>query len=164
MSEAGVAENALHIHYTETPLGWVRLIGTAGAIIGLDWPNQMPDKKLAVRVDSVLARAAAELAQFFCNPNMGFTVPLKPVGTPFQQRVWHQLRLIPPGITRTYGAVANATGGTARAVGQACGANPLPLFIPCHRVVGQNSLGGFSAPGALTTKAWLLAHEGAQLL
>jgi methylated-DNA-[protein]-cysteine S-methyltransferase len=68
---------------------------------------------------------------------------------------------IPHGHTRTYGDIARAVGAPAQAVGQACGANPLPILIPCHRVLGRNTLGGFSAPGGVETKVALLRHEGA---
>jgi methylated-DNA-[protein]-cysteine S-methyltransferase len=85
-----------------------------------------------------------------------------PAGTPFQLRVWHALMAIPAGQPATYGALAKRLGTGARAVGQACGANPLPILIPCHRVVAASGLGGFmhSAAGTpLDVKTWLLAHE-----
>jgi O-6-methylguanine DNA methyltransferase len=89
-------------------------------------------------------------------PNIG-----KPAGTEFQKAVWEELRKIPRGQTRTYGEIAGAIGRpkAARAVGSACGANPLPLFIPCHRVVAKNGLGGFVA--GLPWKILLLKMEGA---
>ncbi|MBS1146921.1 MAG: methylated-DNA-(protein)-cysteine S-methyltransferase, partial [Proteobacteria bacterium] len=85
----------------------------------------------------------------------------------FQKRVWRALMEIPAGHPTTYGALAKQLGTAARAVGQACGSNPLPILVPCHRVVAANGLGGFmhSASGApLDVKTWLLAHErGARL-
>jgi methylated-DNA-[protein]-cysteine S-methyltransferase len=78
--------------------------------------------------------------------------------------VRHAMADIPIGETRTYGQIAKAVGAPAQAVGQACGANPLPILIPCHRVTGTNWFGGFSAPGGVETKAALLQHEGALLL
>lgn len=82
-------------------------------------------------------------------------------GTAFQQRVWQALAEIPHGQTVTYGSLAQKLNSSPRAVGGAVGANPLPIFIPCHRVMGANGkLTGFSAPGGITTKKWLLNHEG----
>jgi methylated-DNA-[protein]-cysteine S-methyltransferase len=82
-------------------------------------------------------------------------------GTPYQQRVWQALLTIPHGQTVTYGQLAEKLGTSPRALGGAVGANPLPILVPCHRVMGQNGkLTGFSAPGGITTKKWLLAHEG----
>ena len=79
----------------------------------------------------------------------------------FNARVYETARAIPPGTTRTYGDIARAVAAPAQAVGQACGANPLPILIPCHRVLGAKGLGGFSAKGGVETKVWLLRHEGA---
>lgn len=82
-------------------------------------------------------------------------------GTPFQQRVWQALLEIPQGQTVTYGQLAAKLGTHPRALGGAVGANPIPVIVPCHRVMGQNGqLTGFSAPGGVTTKRWLLNHEG----
>ncbi|PZP38478.1 MAG: cysteine methyltransferase, partial [Pseudomonas fluorescens] len=82
-------------------------------------------------------------------------------GTPFQQRVWQALLEIPQGQTMTYGQLATQLGTSPRALGGAVGANPIPVIIPCHRVMGQNGkLTGFSAPGGVITKQWLLNHEG----
>lgn len=91
--------------------------------------------------------------------------PMRPTrGTAFQQRVWQAISTIPRGKTRRYGELVATVGGTARAVGQACGANPLPVLVPCHRVVSAAGLGGFanaSRGWLIETKKWLLAHEGA---
>ncbi len=89
-------------------------------------------------------------------------IPLQIVGTAYQRRVWQALQAIPLGRVETYGAVASDLGSGARAVGQACGANPLPLIIPCHRVVARHGAGGFMQHregAALDYKHWLLAHE-----
>ena len=93
---------------------------------------------------------------------MSFDLPFVPSGTPFQLRVWHALMNIPAGQSTTYGALAKQLGTAARAVGQACGSNPLPILIPCHRVVAAHGLGGFmhaSSGAPLDVKSWLLAHE-----
>ena len=91
-------------------------------------------------------------------------VSLAPEGGAFETRVWRALAAIPYGVTRTYGALAKELRGEARAVGQACGANPIPVIIPCHRVLSAAGSGGFSAPGGVDTKYRLLVHEGAALL
>lgn len=105
---------------------------------------------------------ARELDAYWDDPFHPFDIPITPQGTPFQLRVWRALMNIPAGQPTTYGALARQLGTAARAVGQACGSNPLPILIPCHRVVAANGLGGFmhSSTGApLDVKTWLLAHE-----
>ena len=90
-------------------------------------------------------------------------LPMQPAGTAFQRRVWQAMLDIPYGHTRTYGELTESAGGVARAVGVACGANPIPILIPCHRVVAQNGLGGYSGDGGVETKVALLRLEGALL-
>ena len=111
--------------------------------------------------------AVRELERWLDDPDFRFTVALSPAGTPFRQRVWAALTAIPRGQSRTYGDVARVVNSAPRAVGQACGDNPIPLIIPCHRVVAADgSLGGFMhATGGdpIAIKRWLLAHEGAQV-
>jgi len=107
-------------------------------------------------------RAAHELERYRDDPRAPFDLPLLVEGTPFQRRVWNALREIPCGETVTYGELARRVGGEARAVGQACGDNLLPIVVPCHRVVGANGLGGFAhaVDGyLLEAKRWLLEHE-----
>ncbi len=100
-------------------------------------------------------------------PAYAFGLPLAPAGTHYQRRVWSQIATIPAGQTRSYGEVAAAIGSGPRAVGNACGANPYPIVVPCHRVVAANhALGGFgknSGGFLLDVKRWLLRHENAQL-
>jgi len=105
---------------------------------------------------------AAELDAWFADPRFRFTVPLAPRGTPFRLRVWQAIAGVPPGEVVSYQTLAQPVGSVARAVGTACGDNPLPIFIPCHRVVAARGLGGFnhSTDGdMLSVKRWLLAHE-----
>jgi methylated-DNA-[protein]-cysteine S-methyltransferase len=114
--------------------------------------------------DRIAERAVDEVERYLGDPMFRFTVPLAPCGTAFRRRVWDALIAIPPGESRTYGEVARTVKSAARAVGQACGANPIALIVPCHRVLGAGgSLGGFmgaEAGGPLDIKRWLLAHEG----
>jgi methylated-DNA-[protein]-cysteine S-methyltransferase len=101
-----------------------------------------------------------ELASYFKNPHHRFQLPLKPQGTTYQQCVWHALLVIPVGRTVTYGELAQSLQSSPRAIGQACKANPLALFIPCHRVVGKNDQGGYMGRAdALCYKTSLLEHE-----
>jgi methylated-DNA-[protein]-cysteine S-methyltransferase len=107
-----------------------------------------------------LELAAGELAEYFAGARMEFTVPVDPAGTPYQRRAWEVLRTIPFGRTMSYGEQATALGspGGARAVGSANGRNPIPIIVPCHRVVAASgALGGYSSGPA--HKRWLLAHE-----
>ena len=118
--------------------------------------------------DPEAARPALEaLAAYFGGAPGAFddpcALPLAPRGTRFQQRVWEQLRAIPAGSTKSYGAIARAIGQprAARAVGGAVGSNPISLIVPCHRVIaGDGSIGGFAS--GLDRKRWLLAHEGVE--
>ena len=139
-----------------SPLGHLTLFEQDGAIISLDWG----------RVDGgepspLLEQARDQVLDYFDGARKDFTIPLQPHGTAFQQKVWQSMCAIPFGSTRTYGAVAAELGSSPRAVGTACGRNPLPILIPCHRVLGRNTLGGFSAPGGVETKVALLRFEGA---
>lgn len=107
-------------------------------------------------------RAAAALHRYFEDPAFTPSVPIDASGTPFQRRVWRALREIRPGSTMTYGALAQKLGTSARAVGGACRENPLPIVVPCHRVVAAGGAGGFmgrTGGRALDIKSWLLRHE-----
>lgn len=106
-----------------------------------------------------------QLQRYLQEPGMRFELPCMPRGTVFQQKVWDAIRRIPAGETRTYAALAKEIGSGPRAVANACGANPFPLMIPCHRVVASNGLGGFMQgrdARSLSIKKWLLAHERGQ--
>lgn len=105
-----------------------------------------------------------QIEKYLANPRHVIALPLASRGTAFQQRVWHGIRNIPAGQTRNYGELACDLGSAARAIGQACGANPFPLITPCHRVTAKAGIGGFAHAQdgwLLDTKRWLLRHEGA---
>lgn len=128
----------------------------------------LPDCVPARAPDSPIAeRAAQQIERYLADARAPFDLPLADAGTPFQRRVWQAMCGIPLGSVVTYGALARQMGGVPRAVGQACGDNPFPLVIPCHRVVAANGLGGFSHHAGdgfyPRVKRWLLAHEGNQL-
>ena len=106
--------------------------------------------------------AVEQLRRYFDDPEATFDLPLAPTGSDFQRGVWDCIAAIRVGTTRTYGDIAADVGGTARAVGQACGDNRYPLVIPCHRVVAAAGIGGFAHANSgylLRVKQWLLAHE-----
>lgn len=122
-----------------------------------------PGGALSPPATPVAALACAEIQRYVTDPGHRPAVPLAPAGTPFQRRVWEAICAIPPGEARTYGELARTLQSSPRAVGQACGANPYPLVIPCHRVTAASGPGGFAhaSEGYLVAiKRWLLAHEG----
>jgi len=140
------------------PFGPVALVERNGLLVGLEW--RMPDVQ---GESALLAEGLAQLSAYFAGRLTRFDLALD-WGTGLNAAVRRAMAEIPFGETRTYGQIAKAVGAPAQAVGQACGANPLPILIPCHRVTGTNWFGGFSAPGGVETKAALLRHEGALLL
>ncbi|CAB1370764.1 methylated-DNA--[protein]-cysteine S-methyltransferase [Denitratisoma oestradiolicum] len=137
---------------------------SADEILGIDYLPSGPEQ--APRL--LLAReTVGQLRAWLKDPAFDFTLPLAPAGTPFQRRVWDQISSIPLGQTRSYGQIAALLGSGPRAVGGACGANPYPVVVPCHRVLAAGGgLGGFAnARGGflLDVKRWLLRHEGWQI-
>lgn len=153
-----------------SPLGLLTVTSNGQALTALDWPEaHQPATPLSTiptpetpdpTADAITRQAVAELQAWFAGEQRDFTVPLAPAGTPFQRRVWQAMAAIPYGQTWSYGQLAAAVGSAPRAIGGACGRNPLPIILPCHRVVNHaGALHGYSGAGALITKAWLLAHE-----
>lgn len=149
----------------DSPIGVLRLAAIDAGLCGVLFPNQelvVPDAAGTVRSRRHLDGSRRLLERYFAGRLKRFTgVTLAPVGTPFQTAVWMALRAIPFGQIRTYGAIAASIGNpkAVRAVGLANGCNPLPIIVPCHRVVGADgTLTGFG--GGLPTKSWLLEHEG----
>jgi methylated-DNA-[protein]-cysteine S-methyltransferase len=141
----------LSIH---SPLGDLTISEQDGALVSLDWGwgrDQEPTP--------LLLEACDQLHAYFDATLCVFDLPLSPQGSAYRRRVWQALRDIPFGATRCYAAIAAEAGGSARSVGQANACNPIPLIIPCHRVVASTHLGGYSGGEGLATKRWLLAHE-----
>jgi methylated-DNA-[protein]-cysteine S-methyltransferase len=145
-----------------TPFAMLGIRTDGAAIIGIEYLPQ--SERASAPADPVAKRAAKELKAYLADPRHRFTLPLAPRGTAFQHRVWDAIAAIPVGESRTYGEIARMVRSAPRAVGQACGANPIALVVPCHRVVGsKGALGGFmnAANGdPLAVKRWLLRHEG----
>ena len=137
-----------------TPLGDLTLSEEDGAIVSLDWGwgrDQTPTKMLRSAVDQMQAYFDGTLTEF--------DLKLAPDGSPYRRRVWAELLKIPCGQVRTYGEIAHAAGGSARSVGGANAANPIPILIPCHRVVSSTGIGGYSGGEGLDTKRYLLDLE-----
>jgi len=146
--------------YVPAPFGEVLVAKEDGAVVEIRFRGFDID---GVRDNDAVADAAAQLHEYFRGERRTFDLKLAPRGTEFQQDVWRALQRIPYGATRSYAEVAREIGRPAalRAVGAANGANPIPIVIPCHRVVGSNgSLTGFG--GGIETKRWLLALESPQ--
>lgn len=104
---------------------------------------------------------ADQLEDYFNGGRVAFDLPILAPKSGFSAKFQRALLDIPSGETRTYGELAEELNVSAQAIGQACGANKIPIVVPCHRVLGSNSLGGFSGAGGVETKVWLLRHEGA---
>jgi len=154
----------------DSPIGELTLVSSAdGELMGLYMEQQrhLPAlETFGVRDDSVLPEVGQQLKEYFAGERTTFDVPLKLVGTPFQQEVWTALTNIPYGETTTYGELAVGLGkslAASRAVGLANGKNPISIIVPCHRVVGSTgSLTGYG--GGLERKQHLLDHERADAL
>ena len=139
-----------------TPVGALVVTVEDGAIRSVTWSGEVHDG-----ADPLLLEAERQLTAYFDRQRTAFDLPLAPRGSDFQRAVCTAIAAIPFGETRTYGDIALNLGVPAQAVGQACGGNPIPVLIPCHRVLGANGLGGFSGQGGVETKVALLRHEGA---
>jgi len=140
-----------------TPVGDITVAEEDGVIVSLDWG--WGGDQIAT---PLLTRARDQLNEYFDGARRDFDLPLAPPGTAYRRKVWDELCRIPYGETRTYGEIAAGAGGSARSVGQANGANPIPIIIPCHRVLAGSHLGGYSGAGGLDTKRYLLDLESPQ--
>jgi methylated-DNA-[protein]-cysteine S-methyltransferase len=140
-----------------TPLGDLTLSEEDGAIVALDWGWGRDQGET-----ELLQRGRAQLHAYFDGTLRQFELKLAPAGSAYRQRIWSELARIPFGQTRSYAEIARAAGGSPRSVGGANGANPIPIIIPCHRVVSATGLGGYSGGDGLATKRYLLALEQGQ--
>jgi len=137
-----------------SPIGDLTISEEAGEIVALDWGWGRDQTS-----SPLLDRAKAALFDYFDGKALDPTIPLNPGGTPYRQRVWQALQKIPAGETRTYLDISRVAGGSPRSVGGANGANPIPIFIPCHRIVAVGGIGGYSGGEGLPTKLALLNLE-----
>ena len=144
----------------DSPFGRLTLGEDEGRIVSLSWGG-----RVIGTLSPALAEAKRQLLEYFAGRRREFDLPLAPVGSATELRVWQLMAEIPCGETRTYGDFGKALALAPRAVGHACGTNPLPIFIPCHRVVGSGGrLGGYSGGEGAETKRRLLQLEHALLL
>lgn len=153
MDPALVPQLSLH-----TPVGDLTVSEEDGAVVAIDWGWGRDQTETPL-----LRSARDQLQAYFDGTLTRFTLKLAPIGSPYRQRVWASLCSIPYGETRSYADIARDAGGSPRSVGGANGANPIPIVIPCHRVLATTGIGGYSGGDGLDTKRFLLSLEGESL-
>lgn len=148
------------IRYFDSPLGRLALEAEGDALTGVRWAAASERSRQEGK-SAVLLNAARQLERYFAGKLKRFDLAIDPAGTAFQKSVWKAMRSIPFGKTGTYGGLAMVLGSGPRAVGMACGANPMVIVTPCHRVLASGgAIGGYSGGQGLATKRKLLALEG----
>lgn len=167
-AEVGSPDVPISARKLKTVVGVLEVAASDSAVLYIELPRRREaapafERWLRSRHETpVLRTALAQLREYFAAKRREFDVPVDPAGTDFQKRVWQLVAAIPYGKTVSYGSIAQQLGSSARAVGAAVGTNPIPIIIPCHRVIGTDgSLTGYG--GGLRLKIWLLRHEGALL-
>ena len=159
-----MSQNLYH-KIIESPVGTLKLMATDKALVAIKFVKNEAAGKNKSTENSILAKAADQLAEYFSGKRKSFDLPLLADGTTFERKVWDTLNGVGYGTTVTYSKIAKKLGdiNKVRAVGKANGQNPIPIIIPCHRVIGANNkLTGYA--GGIERKRWLLQHEGALLL
>ena len=152
---------AIYVVKYPTPFAVLGLRIADDKLVGIDFLSR--DEPTLAPSDSLTRCVCEQIETYLHNPDFQFSIPLRQMGTSHQMKVWQALCAIPRGQATTYGMLAQQLGSSSRAVGQACGSNPLPLIVPCHRVVAKNGVGGFmhhASGEPLAIKDWLLRHEG----
>jgi methylated-DNA-[protein]-cysteine S-methyltransferase len=150
----------------QTPIGEIRVTLDNDCITELQlgqFKPQLTEVHYDVHYTGLLKELGEQLRRYFAEPRSRFEVSMQNQGTAYQRRVWKALQRIPAGQTRTYGDIARQLHSSPRAVGNACRQNPVPLLVPCHRVVAATGLGGFGGKTQgkrVAMKRWLLEHEG----
>lgn len=152
----------------DSPIGRLELTSNGKAITSLtiERSARLPLDAVADNPNPVLEKASRQLAEYFSGHRRTFTLPLAARGTAFQHAIWDQLTALEWGEVTSYGELGLGTGRptAGRAVGGAIGANPIPIIVPCHRVLGSDGrVTGYSGGDGIPTKLWLLAHEGVLL-
>ena len=138
----------------QSPLGPLTVTAADGGLTALAWGGDHQSG------DPLLTEAARQLSAYFDGRLMRFQLPVTPNGSRFQQKAWRAVQSIPYGDISSYGELADQIGSAPRAIGMACARNPLPVIIPCHRVLAAGfNIGGYSGAGGAETKRWLLRHE-----
>lgn len=159
------SDSPVAIRRMPSPIGRIEVVGDGAAVTGLaiERDGSLPHDHLPESPDPVLDTAVVQLGEYFAGARRDFDLPVRLVGTEFQRSVWRQIEQLGFGEVASYGDLGRGTGrATAgRAVGGAVGANPVPIIVPCHRVLGSaGMITGYSGGEGIPTKSWLLAHEG----
>ncbi len=152
-----------HISIIATPVGTIKITSTDDELIGAEFLANT--KKSTPTNDPISQKTKSQIIAYFKNPNHVFDLPIKMNGTIFQKKVWRELQKIPAGKTLTYGELAKKLKTSPRAIGNACRANPLPIIIPCHRIISQKGLSGFAGKQTgrlINIKKFLLSHENSK--
>ncbi|HEY1529354.1 MAG TPA: methylated-DNA--[protein]-cysteine S-methyltransferase [Galbitalea sp.] len=154
-----------HLKRVDSPIGRIEITSDGNAItsLSIERAGSLPYDDLDEKSSKLLDLAAKQLGEYFAGERHTFELPLAPKGTEFQESIWTQLADIEWGDVRSYGELGILTGraSAGRAVGGAVGANPIPIIIPCHRVLaGNHRITGYSGGNGIPTKVWLLEHEG----
>jgi methylated-DNA-[protein]-cysteine S-methyltransferase len=160
LSCAAMKTAALYQAILAAPFGTLGVCCTESVLLRVQFLP--PDMPLHPPVNLLSEQVCQQILAYCGEANFVFDLPLQDVGTLYQRKVWQAMCAIPLGKTRTYGQLAAQLNSSPRAVGQACGANPVPIIVPCHRIVSQGGVGGFMhhrGGYALDIKRWLLAHE-----
>lgn len=150
---------------TASPIGRIELISNGDAVtsLSIEHAGHLPNEALPENSNAVLETAVQQLDEYFAGKRQSFDVAVSWSGTPFQEQIWQQLSELSFGEVVSYGQLGLATGrpSAGRAVGGAVGANPIPIIVPCHRVLAANHrITGYSGGNGIPTKQWLLDHEG----
>ncbi|MGD8783676.1 MAG: methylated-DNA--[protein]-cysteine S-methyltransferase [Thioalkalispiraceae bacterium] len=144
-----------------SPVGKIFIETEDEHLVGLEYFSRK--KPTNGKLSPFSKRVKKQIEAYFNSADIKLALPVKPQGTEFQKRVWAKLQKIPVGKTLTYGDLSKQLGSSPRAIGNACRANPIPLIIPCHRVVAKSGIGGFGGQidgKNIDCKSWLLRHEG----
>jgi methylated-DNA-[protein]-cysteine S-methyltransferase len=160
-----MASAPAYLRRIESPIGRIEITSDGASITSLtiESAGQLPSDTSPEHPNEVLDAAAAQLDEYFAGNRTAFDLPVAVQGTAFQEAVWSELGRLPFGTVTSYGEIGASTGrATAgRAVGGAIGANPVPIIVPCHRVLGSDRrVTGYSGGNGIATKVWLLEHEG----
>jgi methylated-DNA-[protein]-cysteine S-methyltransferase len=143
----------------ETEIGWIEFSASNDALTRVEWRAVKPAR---LSSSPLIRETHRQLALYFDRRLQDFDLPIEADGTPFARDVWQIMRAIPYGRTLTYGEVAAKLQMPAQAIGQACGQNPIAVIIPCHRIVGAGTMGGYSSELGLAAKSYLLDLESGQ--
>jgi methylated-DNA-[protein]-cysteine S-methyltransferase len=164
-SRTSAQQDPAHIKRIDSPIGRIEITSDGAAItsLSIERAGTLPFDELPEKTNALLDLAAKQLGEYFNGKRQLFELPVALHGTTFQESIWNQLVDIPFGEVMSYGELGVASGraSAGRAVGGAVGANPIPIIVPCHRVLaGNRKITGYSGGNGVPTKVWLLDHEG----